>query len=39
VTHEIFGNKRMEKAFGTSGNKVRLIGMNNGSVEKFSETK
>jgi phosphatidate phosphatase APP1 len=38
VTHEKFGNKRMEKAFGTSGNKVRLIDMNKGSVEKLSET-
>ena len=38
VTHEEFGNQRMEKAFGTSGNKVRLIDMNTGSIEKFSET-
>jgi len=38
VTHEKFGNKRMEKAFGASGNKVRLIDMNNGSVEKLPDT-
>jgi phosphatidate phosphatase APP1 len=38
VTHEKYGNQRLENAFGNSGNKVRLIDMNNGSIEKLPET-
>ena len=34
VTHEIFGNQRMKDSFGTRLNKVRLIDMNNGSIEQ-----
>jgi phosphatidate phosphatase APP1 len=33
VTQEIFGNQRMKDSFGTYIDKVRLIDMNNGSIE------
>jgi phosphatidate phosphatase APP1 len=35
VTHEKFDNQRMNNSFGTSISKVRLIDMNNGSIEGF----
>jgi len=35
VTHEEFGNQRLNNAFGNSINKVSLIDMNNGSIVKF----